>query len=142
MASRITPQMARGIAQKWGGLKGDMDYFRQPEGVRQRLGRFAKAMGYTTNQPRTTGRSYNRAAYGYMSKLANMNDPLKERNMVMQKAAKAYTEAYTPFGKKTKNPRLAIHREQVLDKELSGAGRRLALKQLNNKMPPFTTFKK
>lgn len=126
-----------------GWTKGDMDYFRQPQAVTNRLGKFAKAMGYKTNQPKTTGRSYNRAAYGYMSKLANMNDPVKERDMVMQKGAKAYTEAYTPFGKKMKNPRLAIHREQVLDKELNGAGRRLALKQLDKKMPPyFTTFKK
>jgi hypothetical protein len=142
MASRITPAMARGIAQKWGALKGDMDYFAQPQSVTNRLGKFAKAMGYTTNQPKTTGRSYNRAAYGHMSKLAQMNDPVKERNMVMKQSAKAYTAAYSPYGKKDASPRKLIQREAVLDKQLDGAGRRLALKEINKKMPPFTTFKK
>jgi hypothetical protein len=142
MASRITPQMARGIAKKWGALKGDTDYFAQPHGLTNRLGKFAQAMGYTTNQPHTTGRSYNRAAYGHMSKLANMKDPAKETNMVRKQAVRAYKDAYSPYSKSRVNPKKLIHREAVLDKELHGAGRRQATKEITKQMPPFTTFKK
>lgn len=81
--------MARGIAKKWGGLKGDADYYSQPEGVRARLGKFAKTMGYTTNQPSTMGRSYNRAAYGYMSKLAQAT-PQQEKNILNKQYMSAY----------------------------------------------------
>ena len=88
MASRITPEMARGISKRWGGLKGDADYYRQPEAVRARLGRFAKTMGYTTNQPRTMGRSYDRAAYGHMSKLAQAT-PQQERNILERQVLSA-----------------------------------------------------
>ena len=89
MASRITPEMARGISKRWGGLKGDADYYRQPEAVRARLGRFAKTMGYTTNQPRTMGRSYDRAAYGHMSKLAQAT-PQQEKNILNKQYMSAY----------------------------------------------------
>lgn len=125
MASRITPAMARGIAQKWGALKGDMDYFAQPESVRNRLGNFAKTMGYTTNQPKTTGRSYNRAAYGHMSKLAQMNDPVKEQMMVSTQAANAVNQAYNPAAQGKVDPRKAVRRANVMQKQAKMADQRL-----------------
>jgi hypothetical protein len=127
MASRITPAMARGIAKKWNGLKGDADYYAQPESVRNRLGKFAQTMGYTTNQPKTTGRSYNRAAYGHMSKLAQMNNPEKEFGMVLQQAIKTDKEAYNPYVRSTSRveSRKAIRRADVMDRQLNMASKKL-----------------
>ena len=120
MASRITPAMARGIAQKWGGLKGDADYYRQPEAVRARLGRFAKTMGYTTNQPRTMGRSYDRAAYGHMSKLAQAT-PQQEKNILNKQYMSAYQTEDKMFrqNRADKQAQQAIRRTSRAEKNLT-----------------------